>query len=268
MEHECHVHKLASIGRLAGGIAHDFNNLLGIIMLRSSGMLAKLVQGDADGRGASLDPELIRESLAEIVNVSRYASRLTQQLLSLSRERPPAPERVDLRAVIGDLTGILAGALGENVELIARVDDVAPFVEGDRGQLDQVVLNLVLNARDAMQDGGQIRVTVLPLSRTSHAPPDDLDPSGDYVVLEVTDTGVGMDESAQQHIFEPYFTTKEQGTGLGLSTVREIVRQCRGAITVESSLGHGSTITLFIPRTNERAGFSGIRAYDSCHERL
>jgi two-component system, cell cycle sensor histidine kinase and response regulator CckA len=246
------AHKLEAIGRLARGIAHDFNNLLGVITLRSSVLSRKA------GRSSDGDPALVAEvedSVAEILAAARHASRLTQQLLTFSRDTHSSFERVDLRLVVRDVSEMLARTLGENIDLVCRVEDDAPFVAGDRAQLDQVFLNLVINARDAMTDGrgGRIDVEVLPSSRLGEPPPLDLDPAGDYVVVRVTDTGVGMDDAIQARIFDPYFTTKESGNGLGLSTVYGIVRQCGGAIAVTSSPNRGARLTLFFPRATEAA---------------
>jgi PAS domain S-box-containing protein len=240
------AHKLEAIGRLAGGIAHDFNNLLGVITLRSSALGSHVTRRAPNDRDVVAD---VDEAVAEILGAARQAARLTQHLLTFSRQKPVSFERVDLRRVVRDLGDILERTLGENVRLVTRLDDHAPFVEGDRAQLDQVVLNLIINARDAMRaaGGGQIEVELLSLSELEEPPPRDLD-RRDYVVLRVSDTGVGMDERVQARIFDPYFTTKEAGNGLGLSTVYGIVRQSGGAITVSSAPNRGTRLTLFFPR--------------------
>jgi signal transduction histidine kinase/CheY-like chemotaxis protein len=237
-EHErrlLEAHKLEAIGRLAGGIAHDFNNLLTVIVARSTYVQRRLPQGSP-----------LHDSLDEINGVVKQAARLIQQLLTFSRGEQSVRERIDMKRVVLDLTDIFGRALGGHVELVTALEDGA-FVEGDRSQLDQVVLNLVVNARDAMPSGGKLTVELMGAPRESL--PADLDPTASYVMLRVTDTGVGMDEAVRSRIFDPYFTTKETGNGLGLSTTYGIVRRSGGTISVESTPGVGSRFTVHLPRT-------------------
>jgi two-component system cell cycle sensor histidine kinase/response regulator CckA len=236
------THKLEAIGRLAGGIAHDFNNLLGVVVGRSSLLLRQLPQGDP-----------MRESIVEIESVGRHGARLTQQLLAFSREEALGREVVDLGKMASELAQLLRRGLGEAVELVVHCTDPAPYVEGHRGQLDQIVMNLVVNARDAMPRGGRLTVEISPATGEALRDlPDDLDTGGGWVSLTVSDTGVGMNASVQARIFDPFFTTKDAGHGLGLSTVYGIVRRAGGAITVSSAPGEGSRFRVLLPRAAGR----------------
>ncbi|HEY3493242.1 MAG TPA: ATP-binding protein, partial [Polyangiaceae bacterium] len=232
--------KLEAIGRLVGGVAHDFNNRLLVIM-----GYAELLK-----RGTSGNP--ILESHADLVlSSSQRAADLTRQLLAYSRRQVLRPRPTDLNAIVDGMRRMLERLIGETVEL-ATVLGAKSAMLADPGQIEQVVMNLMLNARDAMPNGGRVTVETSDAVVTAEAPVADLAP-GEYVVLSVSDTGSGIPESARPHIFEPFFTTKEigKGTGLGLATVDGIVRQSGGSIGVESREGRGSTFTVYLPRAPE-----------------
>jgi signal transduction histidine kinase len=215
--------KMEAVGQLAGGIAHDFNNLLTVI----GGNV--LLLGSSD-----LAPEA-REHLEEISVAANRASALTRQLLSFSRAREPNTSDVDLNAVVGEVEGLLRRLIRADVEVDVVLEDGLPTVRTDRGQLEQVLINLAVNARDAMPDGGRLTI-----GTGRH--------DGD-VLLRVRDTGIGMDELTRERIFEPFFTTKPpgEGTGLGLTNVYGLVVQSGGTIAVDSELGAGTTFTLAFP---------------------
>ncbi|MBX3468632.1 MAG: response regulator [Planctomycetes bacterium] len=233
-----HAQKLEAIGRLAGGVAHDFNNLLTVIMGYAEVLL----------RRPPADP-LAREMLEEIQAASERASSLTAQLLTFSRKQVVQPRPLDLDGVVSDMHRLLRRVIGDDV-VLETCHAAGGRVLADRGQLEQVLLNLAVNARDAMPGGGRLtietgRVTVGPDEAATLG----LAGPGPHVTLSVSDTGEGMDEATRARIFEPFFTTKEQGkgTGLGLSTVYGIVRQSRGAIDVRSAPGAGATFRILLP---------------------
>jgi len=225
--------KMEAVGRLAGGIAHDFNNILTAILGTCSLMQRELPAGSR-----------IREDVDEIERSASRAAGLTHQLLAYSRRQVLQPEVLDLNAVVGDLDRMLRRLIGEDVELVTTLGAGLGRVLADRGQIEQVVLNLAVNARDAMPRGG--RLTIETADAGGPTP---------RVVLAIGDTGVGMNDEVRSHLFEPFFTTKEvgKGTGLGLATVYGIVRQSGGSITVESAPGRGSTFRVFLPRVEEGA---------------
>src|SRR5438093_262357 len=232
--------KMEAVGQLAGGIAHDFNNLLTAILGSTQLLLHSTPPGDPR-----------REDAEEIRHAGLRAAELTRQLLAFSRRQVLAPKVLDLNAVVANMDRMLRRLLGEDVELATSLDPAAGAVNADPGQLEQVLLNLAVNARDAMPGGGRVslgttRVTFQeePAERRHRMP------AGDYVCLAVADTGVGMDETTQAHLFEPFFTTKEvgKGTGLGLATVYGIVKQSGGYIWVYSEAGHGTTVKVYLPR--------------------
>jgi PAS domain S-box-containing protein len=235
--------KVEAIGQLAGGIAHDFNNLLGIIIGYSEIFEERLGLGDP-----------LRPKAEQIKKAGRRAASLTRQLLAFSRQQALEPKVLDLNAVIADTLKMLRRLIDENVELVAVPEPALGRVSADQGQIEQIIMNLTVNARDAMPHGGKLTIS------TSNAEMDDAfvrrNPGavpGSYVVLSVGDTGCGMDHETQAHIFEPFFTTKGEGkgTGLGLATVYGVVKQSGGYISVESEPGIGSTFRIYLPRIQE-----------------
>lgn len=226
--------KMEAIGRLAGGVAHDFNNVLTAI----SGY-GELIAADL---AAGIQPQ--PTDVEQILSAARRAARLTQQLLAFSRKQVLQPKVLSLNGVISEIEPMLRRLIGEDVLLKTDLDPEPGLIEVDPGQIQQVLLNLAVNARDAMPSGGTLTLGSSRLP--DHEPP--------QVALVVRDTGTGMDEVTQQHIFEPFYTTKERGkgTGLGLSTVYGIVTQSGGTIAVESSPGCGSTFTIRLPEVQQR----------------
>ena len=236
-------HKMEAIGRLAGGVAHDFNNLLAVIQ-----SYAELL------REETLEHDSKREDLNEILAATRRAAALTKQLLAFSRSEPVQPTELRLSEVVTRIEKMLHRVIGEDIELTTDLAPSLGVVRADAGQLDQVILNLSINARDAMAGGGQLTITTQNVSFDPEYSDTDVDiPPGEYVMLAVTDSGIGMDLETQRRIFEPFFTTKEvgQGTGLGLATVYGIVQQSGGQIRVYSELGHGTAFKLYFPRLDE-----------------
>jgi two-component system cell cycle sensor histidine kinase/response regulator CckA len=233
--------KLEAIGQVAGGIAHDFSNLLTVI----SGFTEILLSRPADEQAGGT-----REIL-EIKKAAHRAGRLIGQLLAFSRQQVVAPQALDLTAIVRETQTMFAPLVGENIEFETDLAEDLGSVTADAGQIEQVIMNLVVNARDAMPDGGTLRVTTANVTRAEGAAERGSDtPSGDYVVLAVTDTGHGMDAETAGRIFEPFFTTKERGagTGLGLATVYGIAKQFGGDIEVESEPAMGTTFRLYFPR--------------------
>ncbi|HMG54468.1 MAG TPA: ATP-binding protein [Kofleriaceae bacterium] len=233
-----HRDRLSLVGQLAGGIAHDFNNLLSVILTYAS-MLEE-----------SITEPAVHADLQTITRAATSASQLTRQLLMFSRRELVTPTVIDPAARIRNLERMLRRMMGERIELISHIADRVPHVLIDGAQLEQIVVNLVVNARDAIVDHGRVD---LRLSRRGLAAGDVAQlPAGSYVLLEVEDTGTGMAPEVQAHIFEPYFTTKGrlQGSGLGLATVHAIVAQARGEIAVTSELGCGTTFRIYLPETD------------------
>jgi PAS domain S-box-containing protein len=230
--------QLEAIGRLAGGVAHDFNNILSIIMGHGELLLA-----------TSGDDERARNGLEQIRRAADRAASLTQQLLAFSRKQVLQPKVLDLNEAVADVQKMLSRVIGEDIELVASLHPSLVAVKADPGQVEQVLMNLAINARDAMPHGGKLMMETsnvdvgLELAR-------DLElVHGAYVMLKVTDSGHGMDAETLVHIFEPFFTTKPmgKGTGLGLSTVYGIVKQSGGSIQVESEEGRGTTFRVYLP---------------------
>jgi two-component system, cell cycle sensor histidine kinase and response regulator CckA len=232
--------KLEAVGQLSGGVAHDFNNLLAVIMANCHFLLEAL---------ADHDPR--RADALEIESAGARAAQLTRQLLAFSRRQALAPMLCDLAVTVAGLEKMLHRLIGEDIDLVVTPGADVGAVRVDVGQIEQVVMNLVVNARDAMPDGGTIAIELGNADVTDATAFDDVMP-GRYVVLSVSDTGCGMDAETRRRIFEPFFTTKElgKGTGLGLSTCYGIVRQSGGAIYVYSEPGHGSTFKVFLPRVD------------------
>jgi len=235
--------KMEAVGRLAGGIAHDFNNLLTVISGNCELSLLQLKEGDS-----------LKESIEEIKGAVDRATSLTRQLLAFSRRQILETKVLDLNAIIRDLDKMLRRVIGEDIELVKLLSDSLATVKSDPGWMEQVIINLALNARDAMPSGGKliIETTNVELDE-SYAHSHVAMKSGRYVKLCVRDTGTGMSPEVRERIYEPFFTTKEKGkgTGLGLSTVYGIVTQSRGNICVHSEQGIGTTFEIYLPKVDE-----------------
>jgi diguanylate cyclase (GGDEF)-like protein len=232
--------KMEAVGRLAGGVAHDFNNMLGVIIGYSDLLLDAVGSDDA-----------LRRRVEEIKKAGDRAASLTRQLLAFSRQQVLQQKVVDLNSLVSGLKSMLVPLIGENIELVCKLDPALGCVKADPDQARQVILNLAANARDAMPEGGSLTI------ETTNA---ELDTTfvrghpgsrpGPHVCLAICDTGTGMDKATQARIFEPFFTTKEmgKGTGLGLATVYGIVKQSGGYISVDSEIGQGATFTVYLAR--------------------
>jgi PAS domain S-box-containing protein len=246
--------KMEAVGRLAGGIAHDFNNLLTAINGYSDLALRRLQLEDP-----------LRKSVEEIRKAGERAAALTRQLLAFSRKQVLQPRVVSLNDVVADMNKMLRRVIGEDVELVTALDERLGHVKADPCMLEQVVLNLCVNARDAMPHGGRLSVETRDTDLDEFLARQLDVRSGPYVVLTVTDTGTGMDDETRERIFEPFFTTKGagKGTGLGLSTVYGIVRQSGGGVRVRSEVGCGSTFEIYLPRVG-----TPPQEYASVRERL
>ena len=244
--------KLEAVGRLATGVAHDFNNLLTVMLAASEALVSRLGPG-APGH----------EDAEDMRQAARRGAALTSQLLAFGRRQMLAVQPVDLNALIGGMEGMLRRLLGEDVELAVRIAARLPPVIADPGRLEQVVVNLAVNARDAMPRGGVLTIqTQAAAFATSQTVPRVTVPAGRYIVLIVRDTGLGMDDRALSHLFEPFFTTKEagKGTGLGLATVYGIVTQSGGFISVDSAPGRGSTFQIYFPAGSTDAAIGAPQA--------
>ncbi len=256
--------KMEAVGRLAGGVAHDFNNLLTAILGYSGLLLAQ------EGL-----PEPVVEAMSEIHKAGERASSLTRQLLAFSRKQVLLPEILDLNAIVRDMEKMLRRVIGENIALITSLDPALGAVRADPGQIEQVILNLVVNSRDAMPGGGSVTIETRGF---------DVDESfvrlhpgirvGSHALVSIRDTGLGMDSETLLHLFEPFFTTKEKGkgTGLGLATVYGIVKQSGGYVGVESEPGRGAEFRVFLPvaegETAETAERSGTTPGRTGHETI
>ena len=235
--------KMEAVGRLAGGVAHDFNNLLMVISGYAEVILAKL----------PLDHPLHEKGRA-IQQAADRATTLTRQLLAFSRKQLLELKVVDVNAIVQDMERLVRPLIGENVELITSLSPQAAHTRADAGQLEQVLMNLVVNAKDAMPGGGKLTIhTQNIFIDDSHRPEQQFIRPGNYVTLSVSDTGMGMDKETQSRIFEPFFTTKEKGkgTGLGLSTVYGIVKQSGGYVMVQSEQGRGTAFHIYLPKVDD-----------------
>jgi PAS domain S-box-containing protein len=232
--------KMEALGQLTGGLAHDFNNLLTAIL------------GAADlGLRHIHHPEKVERMLDGIRNSAQRGASLTKQMLAFARAQPLELKQIDLREFLADVSTLLRPSLRSNIEVILEVSDQLWIVDADAGALELALLNLAFNARDAMKDGGKLRVSAT--NEVLSGEPDGL--AGDYVALRVTDTGTGMSHDTMERVFEPFFTTKSygEGTGLGLSQVFGFARQLGGSVAVESVLGKGATFTIYLPASHNSA---------------
>jgi two-component system cell cycle sensor histidine kinase/response regulator CckA len=248
---EMQVHslqKMEAIGTLAAGVAHDFNNLLTIIGGHVSLILdvSQLTNED-------------RDALEQVRTAVTRAAKLTQQLLAYSRRQQLDVKPFQVNPMVLRLTGLLAPVMGETIQVVHQLDPSVPAVVGDEHQIEQVVINMAVNARDAMPRGGELRLSTSVVDLTDRSPPRDSDAlPGRYVRLTLEDTGAGMDAETLSRVFEPFFTTKEvgRGTGLGLATAFGIIKQHQGWIDVHSEPGRGTTFEVFLPATAATVSFS------------
>lgn len=242
-EHLLHVQRLEAVGHLAGGVAHDFNNLLTVIL------------GFSDFLMQRMEPNHPwQESVREIQKAAGRAAALTQQLLAFSRKQMLVPVVLDLNQVVENLRTMLAGVMGADISLIVSLDRKLKKIRADEGQLEQVIVNLAMNARDAMPTGGELRIETEQLTIELRERRDEGElPPGEYASLRISDSGHGMNAETLRRIFDPFFTTKElgKGTGLGLASVYGIVRQSGGEIRVESEPGIGTRFSIFLPVADE-----------------
>jgi len=246
------LQKLEALGRLTGGVAHDFNNMLSVI--------AAYAQSVREGLHPS-DP--LRGDVEEISKASQRAAALTRQLLAFARKQTLQPKVIDLNRAIGDLAPMLTRLIREDVQLTTELAPGLWPITADPGQLEQVIINLAVNARDAMPDGGSLLVSTSNVQHDLGDGPRRSDlPPGEYVLIAVTDTGCGMDEDTRKRVFDPFFTTKnaDRGVGLGLSTVYGIVKQSGGHIALHSEPGHGTTFELFFVRTRDEPACEAMPA--------
>jgi signal transduction histidine kinase/ActR/RegA family two-component response regulator len=230
--------KLEAVGRLSGGVAHDFNNLLGVILGYSEELRKRIPPEDP-----------YREAVDEIQNAGKRAVSLTQQLLAFSRKQVFEAQSLDLQEIVAEAAKMLKRLIGEEIELEIIPSKQIGTIKADRSQIERVILNLAVNSRDAMPEGGKITIETAEVElneadSTMHR----CNTPGSYVMLKMSDTGCGMDADLQAHIFEPFFTTKGHGTGLGLATVYGVVKQSGGYISVESAPGKGTAFRIYFPR--------------------
>jgi PAS domain S-box-containing protein len=237
--------KMEAVGQLAGGVAHDFNNLLMIIQGRTEHIMERFAPDNATHRDAN-----------EIKGAADRATALTRQLLAFSRKQVLQPKLIDMNQVVGGVSKMLHRLIGENIEIDLRTAASLWPVKVDQGQMEQAILNLALNARDAMPSGGKLTIETRNAQiDEQHAREHVPVRPGRYVVLEVSDTGTGMDAETQTHIFEPFFSTKElgKGTGLGLASVYGVVKQSGGWISFHSKLGHGTAFVIYLPESSDES---------------
>ncbi|HYS70422.1 MAG TPA: ATP-binding protein, partial [Gemmatimonadaceae bacterium] len=234
--------KMEAIGRLAGGIAHDFNNILTVIRMSSEFLLAEIPESDEKHQDAQ-----------EIMKAADRASRLTRQLLAFSRHQVLNPTQLSLNDIVAGMEGMIRRVVPENIEMTTELEPALFLIKADAGQMEQVLLNLVINAADAMPNGGRLAIRTTNSTVDASFSATHLDvPAGEYVCVNVSDTGFGMDQQTLARIFDPFFTTKAvgKGTGLGLATVHGIVTQSGGKIWVYSEPGMGTTFKIYLPRTD------------------
>ena len=245
--------KMEAVGRLAGGIAHDFNNLLTVILSHAELLREELVSESAE-----------TEDVSRIIEAGERAAQITSQLLAFSRRQSHRSEPIDLNAQVRATSRMLGRLIGEHIAIDLKLDARVPAVDADRAQLEQVILNLVINARDAMPEGGEVVISTRAGLASDAKALDGGDPR-EFVVLSVQDTGEGMDEETRSQVFEPFYTTKEhgRGTGLGLAMVYGVVKQSGGYISVTSAPGEGSKFELFFPVA---AGEAVVAADPAEHE--
>jgi len=236
--------KMDAVGRLAGGVAHDFNNLLMVINGYTEVLLEQMPKGSA-----------MHHKVESIQQAADRAATLTRQLLAFSRKQLLELKVVDVNTVVGDMERLLRPLIGENIELITRLSPETGRTRADAGQLEQVIMNLVVNAKDAMPEGGKLTLQSSDVTVRQNFSEHRFIQPGRYAVISVADTGHGMDKETQSRIFEPFFTTKEKGkgTGLGLSTVYGIVKQSSGYVFAQSEVGTGTTFYVYLPRVEESA---------------
>jgi len=242
--------KMETVGRLAGGVAHDFNNMMTVVLGHCEVLLRNLRNGDPT-----------RKNIEEIKKAGQRASSLTHQLLAFSRKQVLQPQVINLNQSVSTMSKMLQRLIGEDIKLVTILDPELGQVKADPGQIGQVILNLAVNARDAMPGGGTLTIETLNtcLDESTWADKNVTVNYGPYVMLAVSDTGAGMDAETQRRIFEPFFTTKEEGrgTGLGLSTSYGIIKQSGGYIWAYSEPGRGATFKVYLPRVDEEADAGG-----------
>jgi two-component system cell cycle sensor histidine kinase/response regulator CckA len=247
--------KMEAVGRLAGGVAHDFNNLLTVITGYSDMLLAGRDLKDSQ-----------RTALEEVRRSAERGGALTHQLLAFSRRQPLEARLVPINQLVMQIEKLLRRLIGEDVELVTIVAAAQDIVQADPGRLEQVIMNMVVNARDAMPGGGKLTIEtgIVHLSESFSAKQLGVTP-GQYVTISIVDTGIGMDEATQSHMFEPFFTTKSpgHGTGLGLATAYGIIRQSGGAIRIMSDLGKGTTVRIYLPAAHTHAAAAPEKAVHS-----
>ncbi len=246
--------KMEAIGSLAGGVAHDFNNLLSVILSHVDFAVAALPEGHP-----------VRDDLEEIQKAGQRASGLTRQLLAFGRKQMLEPRVLQLNQVVGNLQNMLQRLIGEHIDLALKLDPDLWTIKADAGQIEQVIMNLVLNARDAMPDGGKLTIDTANV-RVDEGYADQRVAAtlGPHVCLAISDTGCGMDAATRERMFDPFFSTKDKnkGTGLGLSTVYGIVKQSGGSIWTYSEPGRGTTIKVFLPRAGQGAAPDDVEAVE------
>ena len=233
--------KMEAVGRLAGGVAHDFNNLLGIVTACSEMLRSRVEPGHL-------------EYIDNIHEAAKRGASLTRQLLAFSRRQPLQTQLLDLNERLREVNKLLRPLMGDDVEVVLLPRSATAIVQADASQLDQIVLNLAVNARDAMPHGGKLILETAVFDLDESFAREHSMTTGRYVMLAVSDNGVGMDETTRSRIFEPFFTTKEigKGSGLGLATVYGIVKQSGGQVFVYSELTHGTTFKIYLPSADHK----------------